>query len=208
VIPVLIADDHPIFRRGLRAVIDADPHLRVIAEAGGGRQALELLRAGRARVAVLDISMPDLDGLTVLEQSRTWPRPPRVALLTMHDDYVERAFALGALGYLLKENAEDEVVACLHAVDRGDRFIGAGIGWRPRPGGGVERGGALAALSPGERRVLRLLAELRTTRDIAGLLCISPRTVQNHRAHMCVKLELRGPKALLRFALEHRDELE
>jgi DNA-binding NarL/FixJ family response regulator len=204
---VLIADDHPIFRRGLRAVIEADPLLEVTAEASGGREALELLRGRKAHLAVLDIEMPDLDGLEVLAQSRTWPDPPAVVMLTMHDEYLERAFGLGALGYLLKENAADEVVTCLHAVARGERFISAGLGWRARPDGGVERLGALAALSPSERRVLKLLAELRSAAEIAKILSISPRTVQNHCAHMCTKLELRGPKALLKFALEHQAEL-
>jgi DNA-binding NarL/FixJ family response regulator len=128
---VLIADDQPVFRRGLREVVDGEPGMIVVAEAGDGGEALELMRGLRPHIAVLDVSMPGLDGLDVLAQSRAWATPPRVVLLTEHDHYAHRARELGALGYLRKEDAEDELGACLRSVARGvpargDRVVDRG----------------------------------------------------------------------------------
>lgn len=205
--PVLIADDHPIFRRGLAALIGSDPSFTVTAETGDGLEALELLRRLGAGIAVLDLSMPRLDGLDVLAQSRTWPSPPPIVLLTVHDGYVARALELGAAAYLLKEHAEDQVLRCLRAVCDGNRYVGEGMGWRVGPRGEIARSSALDVLSPSERRVLKLHIELHTAAEIARILGVSPRTVQNHCAHMCEKLGLRGPRALLRFGLDHAGEL-
>ncbi len=197
---VVIADDHPIFRRGLREAVEAGG-FQVVAEAGDGLTALAALRKLRPALAVLDVSMPSVDGLDVLAQTRTWPDPPGVVLLTMHDKYVDRALELGARGYLLKENAEDELVACLREVARGGSYLGQGV--TPR---GAVPAGPLAALTPTERRILKLLGDLKTSKQIGELMCISHRTVQNHCANMSAKLGLRGSKALLRFALAHRDQ--
>jgi len=200
---VVIADDHPIFRRGLREVVERDGAFRVVGEAGDGQQALALIRAERPELVLLDISMPELDGLDVLAQLHGWPDPPAAILLTMHDGYLERALELGALGYLLKENAEEEVLACLHDAARGLPHVGAGVPRRAAPA----PDGPLALLTATERRILKLLAGLKTSREIGALLSISHRTVQNHCANMTTKLGLRGAKALLRFGLDHLAEL-
>jgi DNA-binding NarL/FixJ family response regulator len=204
---VVIADDHPLVRRGLRQLVEAAGGYQVVAEADTGLAALAALREHRPAIAIVDVSMPELDGLEVLAQTRTWPDPPAVVLLTMHDEYAERALAGGAAGYLLKDTAESDVVACLAAVAAGGRYLSPGLPVRPAPGGGVEPTDTLAALTSAERRILRLLAGFKTSREIAEVLCVSPRTVQNHRANMCAKLGLRGSKALLQFALDHADEL-
>jgi DNA-binding NarL/FixJ family response regulator len=203
---VLIADDHPIVRRGLREVLDRGG-FEVVAEVGGGLEALAALRSLRPAIAVLDISMPGIDGLEVLAQARTWPDPPAIVLLTMHAEYAQRALDAGAAGYVLKENAEDEILACLKAVAAGRRFVSSGIPWQPAAGGAIAVVGPLEALTATERRILRLLAGFKTSREIAEVLCVSPRTVQNHRANMCAKLGLEGPKALLQFALDHAADL-
>lgn len=204
---VLIADDHPIFRRGLQQVIDEHPEFRVVAEVSDGTQALDGLRRHRPDLAVLDISMPELDGIEVLTQSQTWPDPPRVVLMTMYDDYVDRAMHLGARGYLLKERATDELIECLRRVRAGERFTSEGIDWQPGDDAGGATATELAALTATERRVLRLLADFKTSREIGEIMCVSHRTVQNHRANMCNKLGLKGSKALLQFALDHQGQL-
>lgn len=204
-IDVVIADDHPIFRRGLRQVIDTHKRFRVVADVGDGSAALAALREHRPAVAVLDISMPEVDGLDVLAQTRTWAAPPLVVLLTMYDDYADRAMSTGARGYLLKENAEQELVACLEAVVAGGRYVSDGVQWNP--GGEDTPAGPIGALTPTERRVLRLLSQFKTSREIGEVLCVSHRTVQNHRANMCAKLGLSGAKALLRFAVANKDTL-
>ncbi len=202
---VLIADDHPIFRHGLREVIQDDGRFRVVAEAEDGQHALRLLRVHKPAIAILDISMPQADGLDVLAQVMRWPDAPRVIMLTMYDDlgYLRSAVELGAFGYLLKENAEQEVVRCLLRVRRGRRYLGTGL--PDQDAGNDERPATspIEQLSPAERRVLHLLAEYKSSREIADLLSISPKTVENHRANMVRKLGLRGANALLRFALEH-----
>ncbi|MBZ0119444.1 MAG: response regulator transcription factor [Sandaracinaceae bacterium] len=204
---VLIADDHPLLRRGLAAVIDGLPGFEVVAEAEDGIAALDAIRAHAPDVVVIDISMPRLDGLEVLAQAATWSSRPAFVMLTMHDDLVTRAIASGALGYLLKEDAASELLPCLRAVVEGRLYLSKRLPTNvldaPSPSAA-----AIAALSDAERRVLRLVARHLTIREIAGVLKVSPRTVQNHRANMVKKLGLGGSSALLRFALEHRDALE
>jgi DNA-binding NarL/FixJ family response regulator len=156
-------------------------------------------------VAVLDVSMPILDGLEVLAQARTWPRSPAFVVLTMHDEYVHKALALGALGYLLKEDAALEIVDCVAAAAAGRRYLSRSLPARAEVDG--PRAAALEKLTEAERRVLGLVGQHKTSREIAAILCVSHRTVQNHRASMCAKLELRGAQALLRFALDHREAL-
>ncbi len=202
-ISVLIADDHPIFRRGLREIIEKTHRYQVIAEAGDGIETIAMVREHRPAVVVLDIAMPKLDGLEVLEQLGNLLDKPTVVLLTMYDDYVEAAVHLGAAGYILKENAEDEIIACLDEVIRGRIFVSKGVYRSPGNNAAI---GPLASLTSSELRILKLTAELKTSRDIGEALCISHRTVQNHRVNICNKLGLKGDKALLKFALQHKDE--
>jgi len=202
---VLIAEDHPIFRHGLRDVIQAHGRFEVVAEADDGAQALHLLRQHRPDLAILDIAMPQADGLDVLAQAARWPDAPRFIMLTMYDDpgYLRSAVELGAMGYLLKEHAEEELICCLLSVQRGRRYFGSRLPTRLDPSGEPAVAAPTEQLSPAERRVLHLVAEYKSSREIAQLLCISPKTVENHRANMVRKLGLKGPNALLKFALEH-----
>lgn len=206
---VLIADDHPIFRHGLRDVIQGHGNFRVVAEAEDGPQALQLLREFRPTLAVLDIGLPGADGLDVLAQAVRWPDAPRFVILTLYDDpgYVRRALELGALGYLLKENAEQDLIRCLIRVSRGQVFFGSGLALPKTDGAQHLVFDPLQALSAAELRVLRLVADYKSSRQIAELLHISPRTVENHRANMVHKLGLKGSNALLRFARKHRKGL-
>ncbi|MBO6934372.1 MAG: response regulator transcription factor [Deltaproteobacteria bacterium] len=191
---VLIADDHPIVRHGLRALIDAERDFEVTVELSEGSAVLERLDA--VDVAILDISLPGLSGLELLKR---WPTVgPPVVMLTMHAEYVTTAFELGARGYLLKEDAGPEVVDCLRAVLTGLRYRSRRL---PR------EAESTALLTETERAVLRLVADHKTSRQIAEALGVSLRTVQNHRANAVAKLGLRGPGALLEFALAHVHEL-
>ena len=211
---IVIADDHPIFRQGLRQVIEAERDLRVVAEAGDGEAALARLGELRPDMAVLDIDMPKLDGFAVARAIRREGLPVEVVFLTMHkdEDMFNEALDLGVRGYVVKDSAVTDIVGSIRAVAAGRHFISPSISTylveRRR------RADALAASKPGirdltptERRVLTLIAENKTSREIAEELFVSPRTVENHRANICQKLDLRGAHALLKFALEHRSQL-
>lgn len=192
---VLIADDHPVVRHGLRAIIDAERDLEVAHELADGSAVLDHARG--VDVAILDISLPGRSGLELL---RCWPEDgPPVVVLTMHAEYAGTAFELGASGYLLKEDAGREVVHCLRAVLAGVRYRSRRLPAPTRP--------LVASLTDAERAVLREVAEHQTSRQIAKRLGVSLRTVQNHRANAAAKLGLRGPGALLEFALTHVHEL-
>ncbi|MCX6594983.1 MAG: response regulator transcription factor [Acidobacteria bacterium] len=214
-IRVLIADDHPVFRRGLRQVLESDSELEVVGEADDGQVALTLLRQVKPAVAVLDLDMPRLDGLEVIRLLRTELPEIAVVILTFHKDeeLFNAAMALNVYGYILKDSAVTDIAASVHAASARQYFISPAISTylvnRNR------REAALAAAQPGvaaltthERRLLQLIGAYQTNKEIAATLNISPRTVENHRANICQKLGLSGAHALLRFALEHKAELE
>ncbi len=211
---VLIVDDHPLFRQGLRQVVEADPRFELVAEAGDGNTALQMIGEKKPNVAVLDINLPGLSGLEVarlLQERRT---STGLIILTMYkeEETFNRALDVGVKGFVLKENAAQDILNGLAAVAAGDHYLSPSIsGYLVRRRTKAE---ALAAKKPGlddltkaERRILKLIAEKKTSREIGAELFVSPRTVEAHRANMCAKLELRGSHSLLQFALENRSLL-
>lgn len=211
-IHVVIADDHPLFRRGLTEVLEADPSFRVIADAGDGDAALALIRRHRPAVALLDIAMPGTSGLAVAEAVRNERLDTRIVILTMYRDggMFRRALDLGVKGYVLKDSAAVEIVACVHTVAAGRAYISPTLSDEllERRSGLSPELHALDQLTPAETRVLRFIARGLTTADIARRFGNSPKTIENHRTHICRKLGLNGPQAALRFALEHKALLE
>jgi DNA-binding NarL/FixJ family response regulator len=211
---VLIADDHPIFRQGLRQIIETGPQLKVVAEAGNGEEALEWLQRARTDVAVIDLTMPVKDGFAVARVVRDERLPVALVLLTMHKDehYLNAALDLGVQGYVVKDSAATEIVDCILAVAGGHEYVSPTFSsFLIRRGRGaaalVEQKPALAQLTPTERRVLKLIAEGQTSREIATTLHIGVRTVEHHRNNIAVKLELHGSHALLKFAVQHQSDL-
>jgi DNA-binding NarL/FixJ family response regulator len=213
-IRILIADDHPIFRQGLRLVIEAHRGLTVVAEAADGNLALECLRAGDIAVAVLDVTMPVKDGFAVAREARERRVAAALVFLTMHKDehYLNAALDLGVRGYVLKDNATTEIVDCIRSVAGGGEYISPTVSSflihrRTRAANLTEQKPALEQLTPAERRILRLVADGLTSREIAGQLGLGVRTVEHHRNNVAVKLELRGSHALTKFALKHKSDL-
>lgn len=210
-IRVVVADDHPVFRVGLEQVLREADGLELVGTAPDGNAAVELIERERPDVAVVDVSMPGRDGFGVLEEARTRGFSTRFVILTLSDDegYLNRALSLGATGYVLKDDAIDLVVDAVRAAANGESWVSGAVAERASSKSGhddaVEK--ALALLTPAERKVLALLADSLTSAEVAKRLSLSVRTVQNHRAHMCERLNLRGSHKLLEFAIAHRDRL-
>lgn len=211
VVTIVVADDHPLFRKGLRDVVAGDAALRVVAEAGDGEAALRAIEHFRPRIAILDVDMPKMNGLDVARALQASASDVGVILLTMYDgaDIFHRALELGVMGYVLKESADTDILACIHMVVAGRPYLSPAMSHHllgSRVPSQATRDAAadpLAALTRAEREVLRLIARNLATKEIAQQLGISPKTVENHRSHICVKLDLHGTHALVRFALTH-----
>jgi DNA-binding NarL/FixJ family response regulator len=213
-IRILIADDHPIFRQGLRLVIEAQPGLIVVAEAADGQRAIERLQQGDVAVAVLDVTMPVHDGFAVARQVRDRRLAVALVFLTMHKDehYLNAALDLGVRGYVLKDNATTEIVECVRSIADGGEYISPTLSSflirrRSRAADLAGEKPELEQLTPAERRILRLVADGLTSREIAAQLGLGVRTIEHHRNNVAVKLGLRGSHALTKFALKHQSEL-
>jgi DNA-binding NarL/FixJ family response regulator len=212
-ISIVIADDHPLFRKGLREVIEAEKHLRIMGEAGDGEAAVQLIDTHKPEVAVLDIDMPRLNGLDVCERVLNPSSTVGIIILTMYDDEAlfERAMHLGVKGYVLKDSAADDIVQGIEMVARKGYFISPSLTGHvmrdsPLRSSSEDRLGLLQ-LTPAERRILNMIATEMTSAQIADELHISPRTVEHHRSNIIGKLGLSGQYALVRFALQHKDSL-
>lgn len=207
-ITIVLADDHPIVRRGLIALLAAEPDCDVIGEAADGFVAARLVEQLRPDVLVVDLMMPGLSGLEVTRRARALPSPPRVVVLSMHADeqHVLDALRSGVSAYVLKESDPAELIAAVRAVAADQRYLSPPLSERAidaytrqarsRP---ID---PLQLLTPREREVLRLVAEGYTSAAIAAQLQISPRTAETHRANLMRKLDLHTQAELARFAVE------
>jgi DNA-binding NarL/FixJ family response regulator len=211
---IVMADDHPIFREGLRRVIERENAGCIVGEASNGTEAEQMLLAHKPDIAVLDIAMPGSNGLSVARAVRRHRLQVAVVFLTMfnEEDMFDEAMDLGAKGYVLKENAVTDIIGCLRAVAKDQYFISPAISHllvrrTERALGLAQQKAGLGSLTPSERRILHLIARSMTSKEIAAELFISPKTVENHRLNMAAKLDLHGNNALLMFALENRDKL-
>ena len=211
---ILIADDHPVFRQGLRQIIEIDPQLKVIAEASDGEQALARLADTPVDVAMLDLSMPVKDGFAVAREAREQRVSVPLIFLTMHKDehYLQAALSLGVRGYVLKDSATNEIVNCIRAVVAGQDYVSPALSSflirrSTRAAALAADVPALEQLTKTERRVLKLIADGQTSRELATALGISIRTVEHHRNNVAMKLDLHGSHALVKFAIQHQSEL-
>jgi DNA-binding NarL/FixJ family response regulator len=213
-IKLVVADDHPIVRKGLVQIITAAPEIEVLAEADDGEAALKLIEELRPDIALLDINLPRLTGFDLMQEIERRKLPVKVIFLTMHseEEMFNEAMDLGARGYLLKDSAVSEIVEAIKRVAAGHSYISAAItsfllNRRSRSDQFARQSKGLADLTPTERRVLRLIAEYKTSKEIAEELGGHYRTVENHRTNICRKLDIHGSHLLLRFALRYKSEL-
>lgn len=212
---VLVADDHNIFREGLVARIHSQEFFEVVAEAGNGVEALDLIKKLNPDIAVLDISMPGMNGLEVAKKSMEKGAATNFIVLTMYkeEQFFNKAMDIGIKGYLLKENTFEDLLACLKAVSKGRAYVSPLLaGHKAARKRKVEflreNTPSLKDLTHMERKVLKLIGEYKTSKEIAENLYISDKTVNNHRANICEKLNLKGKNKLLHFAMEYKPILQ
>lgn len=208
---ILIADDHAVVRRGLRSLLETQAGWTVCGEARNGREAVQKAERLKPDLAILDISMPELNGLEATVQVLKAVPNVHVLILTMHssEELREAAVKAGAQGYVLKSEAERDLLAAVYALAQGNTFFGEAPSeflrddFRGKPGWvASETGGH--RLTHREREILQLLGEGGTNKGVAAKLCISPRTVENHRASIMQKLRLHTLSELVRYAIRNR----
>jgi two-component system, NarL family, response regulator NreC len=203
---ILLADDHTVVRQGLRKVLEERPEWEVVAEAGDGREAVRQAERLTPDVAILDVAMPLLNGIEATRQIARRVPSTRILVLSMHADeaYVRQLLEAGAIGYLLKDSADVDLIQAVTAVSQGKSFFSPAIarvmldGYVRGDKGVVDR---YESLSAREREILQLVAEARTNKEIAALLNVSASTVETHRAHIMEKLDLHSAAEIVLYAV-------
>ncbi|WP_199906813.1 response regulator [Aeromicrobium chenweiae] len=204
---ILLADDHALVRRGVRLILDSEPGLTVVAEAGDGAEAVEAVRSQPIDLAILDVSMPRMTGLQAAREISRRRDPPYILMLSMHDNeqYFFESLTCGASGYVLKSVADQDLVRACHAAVRGESFLYPGVmsalvrNYLERSRRGEKMSDKV--LTPREDEVLKLIAEGSTSREIAEALTISLKTVERHRSNILAKLGMRDRTDLTRYAI-------
>lgn len=208
---ILLADDHVMFRRGVRSLIQGMENVEVVGEAGDGLELLRLMKDIPAHLVIMDISMPNLRGLEATREIKSLDPGIKVLILSMHKDreYLYQALKAGAEGYLLKEDADVELISAIETLRRGGTFISpllsgqmADIFVDKFQAGGESRTAAGEILTIREREIVKLIAEGKTSKEIGELLFISTRTVQHHRANLMRKLNLKKTADLVMYAIQ------
>ncbi len=214
IITILIADDHPLFRKGLREIIEDDPDMHIIMETGDGNSALRFLEERNPDIAILDIEMPGMSGLDIAAAIQRQQLPVAIIILTMHDKeiFFNDAMDAGASGYVLKNCAVTDILDCIRSVYAGKSYISPIIATHLMKRGkqssnkNMSKHG-LPSLTETERSVMKHVVEGKSTKEIAEHLFVTAKTIETHRHNICSKLNIHGTNSLLRFALEHKDEL-
>jgi DNA-binding NarL/FixJ family response regulator len=206
-IRVILADDHAVVRDGLRVLLEAQSDLEVVGGAANGRQAVRLVHELRPDVVVMDIAMPELNGIEATQQIHDASPSTQVLVLSMHSttEHIFRALQAGARGYLLKDSAGAEVVDAVRVVNAGRRYLSQKIASTVVDDYISERHRAspLDSLSPRERQILQLVAEGKSSAEAAAMLFLSPKTVDTYRSRMMQKLAIDDLPSLVKFAIQH-----
>lgn len=206
---ILIVDDHPLFREGLKTIIERDSRFEVVGEAGNGRAGLQMTKNLKPDIIIVDISLPDLSGIQLTREIRSLLSETRILIVSMHSkiDYIVEAFQAGATGYVVKESASERLLQGLESVAKGDYFLDSSVSHTvvdnlmksPLKEAKITDAD-YNMLTPREQEVMRFLAEGLSSKKIAKKLFISPKTVENHRANIMNKLDLHNTIELIRYA--------
>ena len=205
-IHIVIADDHPLVRQGIRSLFEKAGDIQIVGEAADGQEAVEMVQRLLPDVIVMDVVMPRLNGTQALEKIRALGLPTQVVILSMHytNEHIQRALQAGAIGYLLKESAGGEVVDAIRSAYEGRRYLSRKIA-ETVVDDYVRQSGkdVLDGLSPREREVLQLIAEGKTSAEASQILSLSVKTVETYRSRFMQKLGLKDMTALIKFAIQH-----
>jgi len=204
---IVIADDHALFRHGLKSLIDGVEDLKVVGEAGDGLELLKILKSkGQVtHLVILDISMPNLRGIEAVHEIRDIHPEMKILIVTMHQDkeYLYQALAAGADGYFLKKDADTELFDAIKKIRNGRIYVSPHLSEKLEDGWeGIRRGFKKGVLTPRETEVLKLIAEGRANKEIADALFVSVHTVERHRANIMAKLNLKNTADLVRYAMQ------
>lgn len=206
---IVIAEDHRILREGLRSLLSSNPAFEIVGEAENGREAVRRVEELKPSLILMDLSMPKMDGLDAIEEIKKRCPDTKVLVLTVHkaEEYVYASLKSGADGYLLKDATRAELVLAVENVLRNKSYISPGISGKLvatylEGRGPLESDSSLGLLTPRERQILKLIGEGHRNKEIADYLCISPKTVEKHRANLMKKLDLHSAAALTAFAME------
>jgi DNA-binding NarL/FixJ family response regulator len=206
---LLIVDDHPMFREGIKSIIARNPQLEVVGEAGEGRAALKMVENLRPDMVLLDVSLPDMNGIDLIHDIKKFLPEIHILMVSMHTkiDYITSAFQAGARGYVVKDAPSGKILQALDLVSQGEYFLDTSIARQvverlaELPGRQAKvADAAYGSLTPREQEILRLMAEGHSKKKISDQLCISPKTVENHRANIMAKLDLHSTLEMVRYA--------
>ncbi|MDR9502047.1 MAG: response regulator transcription factor [Desulfurivibrionaceae bacterium] len=205
---VVLADDHALIRHGIKKIIEGEPSLSVIGQVGDGLELLNFIKDVTPDIILLDISMPNLRGIEAIAEAKKICPGVKIIMLTMHKSkqYLCHALSAGADGYILKEDSDTELLTAIDHALQGELFVSPGLADELSPeeirACQEKKGVPADSLTPRERQVLKLVAEGRTSRDIAELLSISTRTVEHHRANLLKKLNINNTAELIKYAIQ------
>ncbi len=209
---ILLADDHPLFRAGVKQALEKCSGCRIIDEAENGDEALQKIISLKPDIAILDVRMPGKSGLEILEIAADGSYPVKIILLTMYKNlnYFYKAVSLGVKGYLSKEDTVTEIIQAVDAVYKGENYVSTSLSkllkGKEKPEAQLNNDiAAVSSLTHMEKEVLKLIAEWKSNKEIAEKLFISTRTAGNHRTNISNKLNLHGTHSLIKFALENKD---
>jgi DNA-binding NarL/FixJ family response regulator len=206
-IELIIADDHHIFRKGILSIVSEDDGIEITGEAANGDDALKLIEEKKPDIAILDIDMPGLSGLDVARKVKSEKLPVKIVILTIHKDkeYFDEALELDIKAYVLKESIANDLIDCIKRVAAGEYYISSAIsGYLVEKNKTAPKQTELDKLTHAEKEILKLIAQNKTSAQIADELFRSVRTIENHRNNICSKLGLKGPHALLLYAIQHK----
>lgn len=206
---LMIVDDHPVFREGLKTIANRDDNYNVVAEAGNGKDGISLGKKHKPDIMLVDISMPGKNGIQMIRELKDILPDTRFVIISMHSeaDYIVEAFRVGATGYMVKESAASNLIKALDTVAKGEIFLDSALSQevvlkllQSKGGNNEDEKDPYSTLTAREQEVMRMLAEGLTTKEVAAKLYISPKTVENHRTNLMKKLGLQSTVELIRYA--------